>query len=38
MNNKLNVFNIISWLVGIVFFAIGVVNTFWGTTPVSEFL
>jgi hypothetical protein len=30
MNNKSIVLNIISWLFGIVFFAIGVVNTFWG--------
>ncbi|MDQ3713194.1 MAG: hypothetical protein M3388_13380 [Acidobacteriota bacterium] len=33
MNNKSNVLNIISWLFGIVFFAIGVVNTFWGNDP-----
>ena len=25
--------NIISWLFGVVFFAIGVVNTFWGNDP-----
>ena len=25
--------NVISWLFGIVFFAIGVVNTFWGNDP-----
>lgn len=25
--------NIISWIFGIVFFAIGVVNTFWGNDP-----
>ena len=30
MNNKSIVLDIISWLFGIVFFAIGVVNTFWG--------
>ena len=30
MNNKLNVWTIISWLFGIVVFAIGLVNTFWG--------
>jgi hypothetical protein len=30
MNNNSVILNIISWLFGIVFFAIGVVNTFWG--------
>lgn len=25
--------NIISWIFGVVFFAIGVVNTFWGNDP-----
>jgi hypothetical protein len=30
MNNNSIVLNIFSWLFGIVFFAIGVVNTFWG--------
>ena len=33
MNNKSIVLNIISWLFGVVFFAIGVVNTFWGNDP-----
>lgn len=33
MNNKSIVGNIISWLFGIVFFTIGVVNTFWGNDP-----
>ena len=33
MNNKSIVLDIISWLFGIVFFAIGVVNTFWGNDP-----
>ncbi|MEK6300436.1 MAG: hypothetical protein AABO41_06910 [Acidobacteriota bacterium] len=33
MNNKSNAWNIISWIFGIVFFAIGVVNTFWGNDP-----
>jgi hypothetical protein len=33
MNNKSIVLNIISWICGIVFFAIGVVNTFWGNDP-----
>lgn len=33
MNNKLNVFNIISWLFGAAVFAIGLVNTFWGNDP-----
>ncbi len=33
MNNKSNVLNIISWLFGIVFFAVGVVNSFWGNDP-----
>lgn len=34
MNNKSNLWNIISWIFGIVVFAIGVVNTFWGNDPV----
>ncbi len=33
MSNKSNVLNIISWIFGIVVFAIGVVNTFWGNDP-----
>ena len=33
MDNKSIVLNIISWLFGIVFFVIGVVNTFWGNDP-----
>ena len=33
MNNKSNVLNLIGWLFGVVFFAIGVVNTFWGNDP-----
>jgi len=33
MNNKSPVLNIISWIFGIAFFAIGVVNTFWGNDP-----
>ena len=33
MDNKSLVLNIISWIIGIVFFAIGVVNTFWGNDP-----
>lgn len=33
MNNKSIVLNIISWIFGIVFFAIGVVNSFWGNDP-----
>jgi hypothetical protein len=33
MNNKSNVLNIISWIFGIVVFAIGVVNMFWGNDP-----
>jgi hypothetical protein len=33
MNNNSIVLNIISWLFGTVFFAIGVVNTFWGNDP-----
>ena len=33
MNNKSIVLNVISWIFGIVFFAIGVVNTFWGNNP-----
>ena len=30
MNNKSSFWNIISWLFGIVVFAIGVLNAFWG--------
>ena len=33
MDNKSLVLNIISWIFGVVFFAIGVVNTFWGNDP-----
>lgn len=33
MNNNSIVLNIISWVFGLVFFAIGVVNTFWGNDP-----
>lgn len=33
INDGSTALNIISWLFGIVFFAIGVVNTFWGNDP-----
>lgn len=33
MNNKSTVLDLISWLFGIIVFAIGVVNTFWGNDP-----
>ena len=33
MNNQSTIGNIISWLFGIVAFAIGVVNTSWGNDP-----
>ena len=33
MNDNSIVLNIISWIFGIVFFAIGIVNTFWGNDP-----
>jgi hypothetical protein len=33
MNNNSVVLNIISWIFGVLFFAIGVVNTFWGNDP-----
>ena len=33
MNSTSNIGNIISWLFGIAFFAIGIVNTFWGNDP-----
>ena len=33
MNNNSIVLNIISWIFGVLFFAIGVVNTFWGNDP-----
>ena len=32
-NNKPNVWNLISWVFGIVVFAIGVLNVFWGNDP-----
>ena len=34
MNNNSIVLNVISWIFGVVFFAIGLVNTFWGNDPV----
>jgi hypothetical protein len=33
MNNNSVVLDIISWIFGVLFFAIGVVNTFWGNDP-----
>ena len=33
MNNKVNALNIISWIFGVVVFAIGLVNLFWGNDP-----
>jgi len=33
MSNKLSIGHIISWLFGIVVFAIGVLNLFWGNDP-----
>jgi hypothetical protein len=33
VENKSIVLNIISWIFGVLFFAIGVVNTFWGNDP-----
>ena len=33
MNKNSIVLNIISWIFGAVFFAIGVINTFWGNDP-----
>jgi hypothetical protein len=33
VNHKPNYLNFISWLFGALFFAIGVVNTFWGNDP-----
>ncbi len=33
MNNKSNVWNIISWLFGIAVFAVGIINIFWGNDP-----
>jgi hypothetical protein len=32
-NNNFNVRNLISWLFGVAFFAIGVLNLFWGNDP-----
>ena len=32
-NNKFTALNLISWLFGILFLAIGIVNTFWGNDP-----
>ncbi|PRY14384.1 hypothetical protein CLV24_104194 [Pontibacter ummariensis] len=33
MEKTLNPLSIISWIFGLAFFAIGVVNTFWGNDP-----
>lgn len=33
MSSKPNVWNVISWLFGIIAFGIGVINTFWGNDP-----
>ena len=33
MTYKLNIGNIISWIFGVLVFAIGIVNTFWGNDP-----
>jgi hypothetical protein len=33
INNNAMIGNIISWLFGIVVFAIGIINTFWGNDP-----
>ena len=33
VNEKLLVFNIISWLFGFIVLAIGLINTFWGNDP-----
>ena len=33
MNNESNALKIISWIFGVVVFAIGVVNSFWGNDP-----
>lgn len=33
MNNALSAWNIISWVFGMAFFAIGIVNAFWGNDP-----
>jgi hypothetical protein len=33
INDESTALNIISWIFGIVFFAIGFVNTFWGNDP-----
>lgn len=33
MNKSFHILNFISWLFGLAFFAIGVVNTFWGNDP-----
>lgn len=33
MNNSSTISNIVSWLFGVLFFAIGIVNTFWGNDP-----
>ena len=33
MNDQLNVWNVINWLVGVGFLAVGLVNVFWGNDP-----
>lgn len=34
VNNQSSFLNVISWMFGIMFFAIGIVNTFWGNDAV----
>lgn len=33
MNNKSSIWNLAGWLFGVIVFAIGFVNTFWGNDP-----
>ena len=33
MNNRSNIGVIMSWMIGVTVFAIGIVNTFWGNDP-----
>ena len=37
MNNRISIWNVISWIVGVAIFAVGVVNLFWGNDPWAGF-
>ena len=37
MNKKLSIWQVISWIVGIIIFAVGFINLFWGNDPWAGF-